>query len=52
MTVLAFIVALLAGVLFIVAWIQSQWTNLVAAGLAALTAAWILQLVVTGTLIH
>lgn len=52
MTVLAFIVALLAGVLFIVAFIQSKFTNLIAAGLAALTAAWIVQLTVTGTLIH
>ena len=52
MEVLAFILALIAVALFVVAWIQSQFQNLIAVGLAVLAAAWVVQLTVTGTLIH
>lgn len=51
MEVLAFILALIATALFVVAFIQSNPTNL-AAGLAVLVVAWIVDLTVTGTIIH
>ena len=50
MPIIAFIVAILAGVLFLVEFLQTR--SIIAAGLAALTAAWILELTVSGSLVH
>lgn len=53
MTLIALIVIIVAIAAFTVAWVQSEFRDLVALGLALFALAWLLQLVVAGgTLIH
>lgn len=52
MNIIAFILALIAAVLFAVEFLRSQWQSLVALGLCLLSVAWIVELIAKSHTVH